>query len=157
MSSTSARLKRYICPPEYVFLRLRIIVMGALVDGLLIHELFAQGVAGYLYKSDDLQECLPLAVDTVMRDRPYLSSTANAEYLVAMQSPESIVTLDDELRQVLKRLAHGEHVGEIAHGMGITLRRVYWVRQKLRQRFGAKTNEHLIHRAAVEGFLYPYD
>jgi DNA-binding NarL/FixJ family response regulator len=136
---------------------LRIIVMGSLADGLLIHELFAQGAAGYLYKSDDLLECLPHAVNTVMCDRPYLSPTANAEYLVAMQHPADIVTLDEELRQVLQRLARGEHVGEIAHGMGISLRRVYWVRQKLRQRFGAKTNEHLIHRAAVEGFLYPYE
>jgi hypothetical protein len=34
---------------------------------------------------------------------------------------------------------------------------VYWVREKLRRRFGAKTNEHLIQRAAAEGFIYPHD
>jgi DNA-binding CsgD family transcriptional regulator len=53
---------------------------------------------------------------------------------------------------VLNKLAKGIHAGQIARELGITQRRVYWVRQKLRQRFGAKTNKHLIHRAAAEGF-----
>ncbi|MCB9457893.1 MAG: hypothetical protein H6671_18070 [Anaerolineaceae bacterium] len=32
--------------------------------------------------------------------------------------------------------------------------RIYWVRQKLRKRFGANTNEHLISMAVSEGFAY---
>jgi hypothetical protein len=36
--------------------------------------------------------------------------------------------------------------------MGVPLRRIYWVRQKLRKRFGANTNEHLISLAVAEGF-----
>jgi len=97
-----------------------------------------------------------------MRDRPYLSPTANAEYLVALHSLQPDGYLDDEAREVLNKLAKGIHAGQIAREMGISQRRVremgisqrrvYWVRQKLRQRFGAKTNEHLIHRAAAEGF-----
>lgn len=137
--------------------RLRLIVMGVVVDGMFIHELFTLGIAGYLYQSDDLRECLPQAVDTVMRDRPYLSPTANAEYLFALRSPESIVTLDDELRQVLRRLAHGEYPAEIAQAMDIDLRRFYWAREKLRQRFSARTNEHMMQRAAVQGFIFPHD
>lgn len=66
----------------------RLLVSGYLRDGLLIRDLFAEGSRGYLYKGDALQEALPSAIQTVMRDRPYLSPTANAEYLVAMQTPE---------------------------------------------------------------------
>ena len=132
--------------------RTKLVVMGALAEGMLIRDLFACGVNGYLYKSDDLQDCLTIALDTVMCDRPYLSPTANAEYLVALHSLQPDGYLDDEAREVLNKLAKGIHAGQIARDLGITQRRVYWVRQKLRQRFGAKTNEHLIHRAAAEGF-----
>ena len=135
----------------------KLVVMGGLADGLLIRDLFTSGVGGYLYKSDDLCDLLVTAVDTVMLDRPYLSPTANAEYLIAMQSPHANERLDPEARQVLQLLAHGEHAGQIGEQLGIDKRRVYWVREKLRRRFGAKTNEHLIQRAAAEGFIYPRD
>lgn len=135
----------------------RLIVLGSLSDGLLIRDLFASGVSGYLYRSDDLECDLVTAVDTVMRDRPYLSPTANAEYLVAMQSPRRDSFLDREMRETLRLLAQGQHVGEIAVALDIPLRRVYWIRQKLRERFGANTNEHMISRAAQEGFLFPAD
>ena len=137
--------------------KVKVIVMGGLADGLLIRDLFVSGVDGYLYKSDDLCELLVTAVDTVMLNRPYLSPTANAEYLIAMQSPNANDRLDPEARQVLQLLAHGEHAGQISKRLGIDKRRVYWVREKLRRRFGAKTNEHLIQRAAAEGFIYPRD
>jgi two-component system capsular synthesis response regulator RcsB len=133
----------------------RLIVMGVLADGLLIRDLFHAGVKGYLYKSDDLQTCLPQAVDTVMRGRPYLSPTANSEYLVAMQSPGRDWHLDPQSRAVLRLLAQGLHVGEIAKKLDIPLRRVYWLRQKLRKRFNASTNEHLVLRAVAEGFARP--
>ena len=133
----------------------RVLVMGSLPDGLLIRDLFALGAQGYLFKSDDLTTHLITAVDTVMRGRLYLSPTANAEYLVAMQSPRWRCQLDAEARQVLRLLASGSHVGEIARELSVPVRRVYWVRQKLRTRFGAATNEHMISRAAQEGFIAP--
>lgn len=134
--------------------RVRILVMGSLLDGLLVRDLFACGVRGYLYKSDNLEEHLSTAIDTVLRDRPYLSPTANAEYLVAMQSAQRDWQLDREARAVLRMLARGHHIAQIACELNIPQRRVYWVREKLRRRFGALTNEHMICRAAAEGFIY---
>lgn len=133
----------------------RLILLGNLKDGLLVRDLFECGAWGYLYESDDLQECLPLAIDTVMRQRPYLSPTANSEYLVAMRSPQRDWHLDDEARAVLRMLAQGHHVGYIAYHMKLQPRRVYWIREKLRNRFGAQTNEHLMSRAAAEGYVFP--
>jgi DNA-binding NarL/FixJ family response regulator len=63
----------------------RIIVMGASTDGLVIRDLFTMGVSGYLATGDDLSSCLLIALDMVLREYPYLSPTANAEYLVTMQ------------------------------------------------------------------------
>lgn len=130
----------------------KIIVMGGLADGLLIRDLFRVGVSAYLYKSDDLCGLLGTAIDTVLQDRPYLSPTANAEYLVAMQSPLRDWQLDTEARAMLRRLMQGMHIADIARQMDIPMRRAYFLRYKLKQRFGATTNEHLISRAMAEGF-----
>ena len=130
----------------------RMIVLGAAVDGLLVRDLFAAGAIGYLYLADDLTDCLISAVRTVLRDRFYLSPTVNAEYLVVMQSARRDWQLDAEMRLVLRLLVQGCHMHDIAAQMKISLRRVYWVREKLRGRFGVTTNEHLISRAVLEGF-----
>ncbi|HEX2619336.1 MAG TPA: hypothetical protein VHL11_04290 [Phototrophicaceae bacterium] len=130
------------------------IVLGSQVDGLLVRDLFACGVLSYLFSGDDLSDCLIPALTTVMNNRPYLSPTANAEYLVAMKSPLRDWKLDAEARAVLRLLARGLHINDIAMQMDVPLRRIYWVRQKLRKRFGANTNEHLISMAVAEGFAY---
>ncbi|MBZ0278221.1 MAG: response regulator transcription factor [Anaerolineae bacterium] len=132
----------------------RLVVLGGQVDGLLVRDLFACGVLGYLFLGDDLGDCLPPALGTALNNRPYLSPTANAEYLVAMQSPLRNWQLDSEARAVLRLLARGLHISQIAEQMDVPLRRIYWVRQKLRKRFGANTNEHLISMAVSEGFAY---
>lgn len=131
----------------------KIVILGQWVDGLLIRDLFACGISSYLYLPDDLQGCLVPALKTILSDRPYLSPTANAEYLVAMQSPLRDWQLDAMSRAVLHLLARGLHVSDIARQMNASLRQIYWVRRKLRIRFGAITNEHLISRAAAEGFI----
>jgi len=132
----------------------RVLLMGAAPNGRLIADLFVSGISGYLYRGDPIAECLPAAVTAVMRGRPYLSPTANSEYLVAMQSPQPEWVLDLEARQVLGLLAAGRHAGQIALELRIPLRRVYTVRRKLRNRFGVVTNEHLISRAAAEGLIH---
>jgi DNA-binding NarL/FixJ family response regulator len=126
--------------------------MGTLSDGLLIRDLFAVGACGYLAAGDDLPACLLTAVDTVLRERPYLSPTANSEYLITMHTRDRNWKLDAEARAVLRLLAQSFTVGRIAAQLQVKPRRVYWVREKLRYRFGATTNEHLISWAVMEGF-----
>ena len=132
--------------------RTRLILVGSFSNGCLIHDLFACGVRGYLYRCDRLAECLPYAIRMVMRERPYLSPTATADYLVTLEQPTRKWELDTEAYSVLRLLAEGNSVGSIAAHLKVPQRRVYWVREKLRRRFGAVTNEHLISRAAAEGF-----
>ncbi len=131
----------------------RVIVMSMIYDGLVVHDLLTTGVAGYLYKSDLLQHHLANAVRTVMRGKPFLSPTANTAYLAAMQSGRREWQIDAEARDVLRLMSWGKRPQEIALLREISIRRVYWIDSKLRERFGAETNEHLIARAAEEGFL----
>ncbi len=72
--------------------------------------------------------------------------------LIAMHGSDHAWKLDPEARSVLRLLASGSTVREIAAQMHLTRRRVYWVCEKMRARFDAATNEHLISRAAAEGF-----
>lgn len=132
----------------------KLILFGELSDGLYIRDLFHAGIQAYLYRQDALQDCLVSAVRTVMRNRKYLSPTANAEYLVAMQSPQRDWQLDSEARAVLQMLARGHRACEIADTLNVDTRRVYFVRQKLRKRFAAQTNEQLISIATAEGFIH---
>jgi DNA-binding NarL/FixJ family response regulator len=132
----------------------RLIVMGRLPDGLIVHELLNSGVMGYLYKSDRLEEYLIEAISAALRGKPYLSpAAASAEFLLAVRNGRTGWQLDAEARDVLRLLAQGRRPQEIALMRRVPVRRVYWVNNKLRNRFGAETNEHLIARAAEEGFL----
>jgi len=133
--------------------RARIVVLSNLPAGLIVQELFNAGVAGYLYKNDPLSLYLIEAIQTVMRGRPYLSPTANSEYLLAMQSDRAGWQLDAEARDVLRLMANGYRPQEIAQLRNASVRRVYSVCERLRRHFGADTNVQLIVLAAEEGFL----
>jgi len=130
-----------------------IMIMSHVADGLVVHELLNAGVAGYLYKSDPLGDDLLQAIRTVTRGRLYLSPTVNAAYLTAVRTGRLAWQLDPEAREVLQLMAQGCRPQEIALLKGVPVRRIYWVGSKLRRRFEAETNEHLIARAAEEGFL----
>jgi len=132
----------------------RIVILSNLSDGLIVQELFTIGAAGYLYKNDPLSLYLVEAIQTVMRGRPYLSPTANSEYLLAMQSDRAGWQLDAEAREILRQMARGIRPQEIALRRNVPVRRVYSVCERLRRRFGAETNIQLIALAAAEGFLF---
>lgn len=132
--------------------RIPLLVLGGLPGGLIVRELLNCGAAGYLYQNDPLSGRLGEAIHAALRGHPYLSPTANAEYLLAAQSSPKW-KMDAEAREVLWLLSQGLRRKEIALRRGVPVRRVHNVCEKLRRRFGAETNEHLIARAAEEGFL----
>ena len=137
--------------------RLKVIVIAGMMHGLLIRDLLEAGADAVLCRGDDLCDLLGMAVQVVMANRPFLSPTASAEYLTAMQSASPYDGFDREQRQILHLLAHGYSIDQIARLLQVDTRHIYWVRHKLRRRFGAKTNEHLIQRANSDGFIFAQD
>lgn len=131
----------------------RIIILGRSQNGGMLVELLRRGVGGYLYWYDALETSLLRALDAVLRGRPYLSPTAQSEYLVAMAQTGPTWRLNPRARSVLQQLADGRQVKDIARGEGLTVRQVYGIQRRLRYRFGAATNEQLLIRAAEEGFI----
>jgi len=134
----------------------RLIIIGTMADGSFIYDLFTAGACGYLFKNDDLVKSIPQAVINIAEGKPYLSPTANAEFLIASEAlcHLKVKALDSDMRSVLQLLAKGETPGRIAYLLNIPIKRVYRIRERLKRRFNARTNEHLITRAAAEGFVY---
>jgi DNA-binding NarL/FixJ family response regulator len=132
--------------------RVRIILLGTLSHGPSIHALLSAGVLGYLHLYDPLELLINDAIATVMQGKVYLSTTASAEFLTSMQRHKGVqLPLDAESQELLHLIAAGYHTGQIALKMRIDRRRVYSLRQRLREKFGADTNEHLISLAADYG------
>lgn len=132
----------------------RLLILGHLTNGLVIHELLNCGVMGYLYRHDRLEDCLVEAIHTVKRGKPYLSPSASTAYLLAANADNTGWQLGAEAYTVLRLIAEGHHPQEVAFMHKVSVRRVYRVVARLRRRFGARTNPHLIARAAEEGFLF---
>lgn len=60
---------------------------------------------------------------------------------------------DDELDKLLRMLAEGHRIKQIAHTLETTYRSVQWGLERLRDRYGAKTTAHLIALAYQRGTL----
>ena len=135
------------------YLRLKIVLISPVEDGFFIYDMLSYGINAYLCQGDGLGSALMDAIDTVMNNMPYLSPLARTNYVLAMQTARYRTPLTDECLHILKRLAHGVPIGEIAYELNVPVRRVYWVREKLRRRFNALTNEHLITCAITQGII----
>jgi DNA-binding NarL/FixJ family response regulator len=131
----------------------KVILLGSVSDGAVVQTFFEQGIQAYLYKSDPLSDTLISAIRAVSAGKRYLSPTAGAEHMLTNQAGRQRWVLNDESLTVLRLLAAGHHAGQIARQLDVRLKRVYWIRQKLRRHFGAENNEAMISRAAAEGFL----
>ncbi len=123
--------------------------MGGKINAEDMRSLTDAGVLGFICKYDSLHDTLPTAIQWAHRGRLYLSPEA----LVVGRDPDLSQALTPRLRQVLELIERGLYVQDIALMRGVPVRRIYWVNNKLHNRFGADTNEQLMIRAAEEGFL----
>ncbi len=124
----------------------RLIVLGSASDGRFIGDLLLLGVSGYLDWADSLCDLLPIAVQTVLLNRPFLSPTAHSEYLTAPKEQPASRPLTREAYRVLHLLREGYTMAQIAADLNLPLKRTYKIRDRLRERFDARTNEELIVR-----------
>ena len=131
------------------------LMIGSTTNGLVIRDVMEAGLDGYLYQRDELGQCLLDALAAMMRSKSYLSPTPRAIYKGVMEhthrrKPDPLSTAQ---RRMLYLLAHGASVSDIASDLQLSERRVYELRKLLRRYFNARTNAHLIQRAARDGYL----
>ncbi|MHB8764106.1 MAG: response regulator [Deferrisomatales bacterium] len=113
------------------------------------------GAAGYLNKAGAPEE-LVQAIRAVVRGRKYVTA-ALAQALVAAlgdrgeRPPHE--RLSDREHEVLRRLAAGQPVGEIAQDLCLSPKTVSTYRTRLLRKLAAKTNADLTHYALRHGLI----
>lgn len=113
------------------------------------------GAAGYLTK-ESAPEQLVLAIRKAYEGGKYISpSTAErlAFYIEADQSDEPHQSLSDREFQVMRALAQGRSVTQIAEQMGLSAKTVSTYRARVLEKMGMSSNSELIRYAVRNGLI----
>ena len=134
------------------FSRLHIIMISSRLNVRYMQTLLAAGASGYVYKEDHLEESLIWGIDIVYHGHTYLSPRASS-LETTNNNFDSTVTLNRSDMRVLHLIDRGLTPKDISIALGLTIRSVYRIRNKLRAVVGAPTHEHLVAAAQERGLL----
>jgi DNA-binding NarL/FixJ family response regulator len=148
---TRARLKK-------LTRMVRIVYITTAIDADIAADAARGGVSGYLQRTfDDVN--LVSAVREVLKGKRYISaSTLHAIEGLALETTESHLSrkrLTGRELEVLKLLAEGRTMKEIAYILTLTPRTVAFHKYKLMQRLCLQTNADLVQYAIQEHILTP--
>jgi DNA-binding NarL/FixJ family response regulator len=136
----------------------RIVYLATDIDSGIMPEGLLLGVSGLVPKVLAAEE-LALAIREVLKGERYISARISRE-TPTPDSATSISTmthieLTDRQREVLKLLAEGRTMREIAYILTLTPRTVAFHKYKIMQRFHLRTNASLIQFAMQAGVITP--
>lgn len=135
------------CPARFIFLTMH-------RSPELATEALRSGAAGYLLKEDAGEELLS-AIRAVIGGRTYLTPRLTAHVLRQMAvPPDAVSTLSDRQRQVLRLIALGRRMKEIAAELDISVRTVEGHKAQLMDRLGCASTADLV-RLAIKQHIVP--
>jgi DNA-binding NarL/FixJ family response regulator len=136
----------------------RMVYLTTAVDTNIATEALRGGVSGYLLKTSFETELLT-AVRDVLKGHRYISASimeaVAGSSLATGGSHLSGENLTSRQREVLKLLAEGRTMKEIAYVLTLTPRTVAFHKYKLMERLGLQTNADLIQFAIQEQIVTP--
>lgn len=120
----------------------------------MIEKVLRSGARGFVLKSDAERD-LVLAVDTVMQNKPFLTSTVSEAVLRSFQQPENQAhqrqqnqdRLTKRERQVVRLLAEGKSNKEAAAVLVLSTRTVESHRATITRKLGARSFSDLLRYA----------
>ncbi|MFN4299502.1 MAG: response regulator [Thermaurantimonas sp.] len=127
----------------------RILIVTSFSSKLLVNELYALGVDGFILKSDDIQ-VLFVAIRTVYRGERYFSEEIR-DVLKKNSDPRSHPTLSSREIQIIKYICQGFSSNEIAEQLHISPLTVDTHRKKINQKLNIKHTSELIKYAVQRG------
>jgi DNA-binding NarL/FixJ family response regulator len=150
---TATRLIRAECPDT------KVIALSMHADRRFVSEMVRAGALGYLVKDSAFEE-LNQAVRTVMANRPYLSAVITGTLVEdfvrqtnaserSAASPLHMLTSREQ--EVLRMLADGKRVKEIAHLLNISVKTVESHRQNIMDKLEIHSTIELTRYALREG------
>jgi DNA-binding NarL/FixJ family response regulator len=136
----------------------RVIALSMHSDRRFVSEMLRAGAIGYLVKDSAFEE-LHQAVRTVMENRPYLSASITCTLVEdfvrqasAERSPLSpLQMLTAREQEVLRLLADGKRVKEIAHLLNVSVKTVESHRQNIMDKLEIHSTIELTRYALREG------
>jgi len=136
----------------------RFVYLSTTIDVAIATEALRSGVSGYLLRSCYVTELLS-AIREVLKGQRYISaSIMNAVAESSLETNHSHLSresLTGRQREVLKLLAEGRTMKEIAYVLTLTPRTVAFHKYKLMERLGLQTNADLIQYAIQEHIVTP--
>ena len=133
-------------------LRTKFIFLTLHPEPRLASEALRGGASGYLLKQSAGEKLIE-AVDAVLQGLTYLTPLITRDVLWAMAQTDEPrqPTRTPRQREVLRRLADGKRMKEIAAELTISVRTVETHRQELMQTLGLESNADLIKFAIKQG------
>jgi two-component system invasion response regulator UvrY len=113
------------------------------------HHAFKAGAAGYITKGSPLAE-LVKAVNKILEGGRYVSPTFAEKLVVALERDTDRPpheTLSNREFEVMRLIALGKAVGEIASLLSLSSKTIGTYRTRILEKMGMKTNAELIHYA----------
>jgi DNA-binding NarL/FixJ family response regulator len=138
----------------------KIIILSAETHLSYINEALQAGVAGYLLKENAPAELLQ-AIAAVREGKLHLCSEANhavlADYkrFLAARGAVTKPVLSTREREVLRMVADGRRMKEIADRLGVGVKTVETYRRRLIKKLGCNSTADLIRHALREGLVPP--
>jgi DNA-binding NarL/FixJ family response regulator len=131
----------------------KLIYLAANSDPELVAESFRRGASAYLVKTCTISE-LVLSVWEVLRGKTYLSKSlpsdkVNYHRRLGEVMPEEDARLTVRQREVLKLLAEGKEMKEVADVLGMKTRTVAFHKYRIMERLGATTDAELVRYAVA--------
>jgi DNA-binding NarL/FixJ family response regulator len=136
----------------------RVIALSMHSDQVFVTEMLKAGAKGYLCKDDDFDDLLS-AIRAVMVGRTFLSPQIAdwvvrdyIQFLPSHDSPQ-LMKLSPREGEVLRLLAEGKAIKEIAAELGISGKTVHSHRQKVMQKLNLSNMTDLIRFSIQEGII----
>jgi len=129
--------------------KLPVLVLSAHPEDQLALRLLKVGAAGYLTK-DKAPDVLLTAVRKILRGEKYISESLAAKVtldVVSGAAPSRHETLSDREYQVMRMLAAGKTMTEIAQELFLSIRTISTYRARVLEKMNMKTNAELIRYA----------
>jgi DNA-binding NarL/FixJ family response regulator len=133
-------------------LEARVIFLTMHADARLATEAFRAGASGFLLKQSAGDELIA-AIEDVLRGRTYVTPLITKDVIAALTTPgtQDEVTLTPRQREVLRLLADGKRMKEIASILGLSSRTVETHKYEMMQALGVGSTAELVRYAIRHG------
>ena len=130
---------------------LAILVLSRRLQARYLQRLIDHGAKGFIYKDDHLEAALVSGIEVARSGHLYLSPRASGLLLVDQTLVGGKINPTD--LEVLRLLARGLTLKEIAQQLRLVPRSIYRIRTKLREVLGVRTNDQIVAAAYEQGLL----